>query len=60
MNSHTVAVVYVGCFVLAILLGILRGYIKRQTRKLRDEQRELLRWQIELERRASEIRKNSL
>ena len=57
MNSHTVAVVYVGCFVLAILLGILRGYIKRQTRKLRDEQKELMRWQIELEKRASEIRK---
>ena len=57
MNSHTVTVVYVGCFVLAILLGILRGCIRRQTRKLRDEQRELLRWQIELERRASEIRK---
>ena len=59
MNSHTVAVVYVGCFVLAILLGVLRGYIKRQTRKLRDEQRELLRWQVELERRASEIREKS-
>ena len=59
MNSHTVAVVYVGCFVLAILLGILRGYIKRQTRKLRDEQRELLRWQVDLEKRASEIREKS-
>lgn len=57
MNSHTVAVVYVGCFVLAILLGVLRGYIRRQTRKLRDEQRDLIRWQIELEKRASEIRK---
>ena len=59
MNSHTVAVVYVGCFVLAILLGVLRGYIRRQTRKLRDEQRELLRWQVELEKRASEIREKS-
>ena len=59
MNDHTVAVVYVGCFALAVLLGILRGYIKRHTRKLRDEQRELLRWQIELEKRASEMRKNS-
>ena len=59
MNSHTVAVVYVGCFVLAVLLGILRGYIKRQTRKLRDEQKELMRWQVELERRASEIREKS-
>ena len=59
MNNHTVAVVYVGCFVLAILLGILRGYIKRQTRKLRDEQRELLRWQVDLEKRASEIREKS-
>lgn len=59
MNSHTVTVVYVGCFVLAILLGILRGYIKRQTRKLRDEQRELLRWQVDLEKRASEIREKS-
>ena len=59
MNNHTVAVVYVGCFVLAVLLGILRGYIKHQTRKLRDEQKELMRWQIELEKRASEIRKNS-
>ena len=57
MNSHTVTVVYVGCFVLAVLLGVLRGYIRRQTRKLRDEQRELLRWQVELEKRASEIRK---
>lgn len=57
MNDHTVAVVYVGCFVLAVLLGILRGYIRRQTRKLRDEQRDLIRWQIELEKRASEIRK---
>lgn len=57
MNSHTVTVIYVGCFVLAILLGVLRGYIRRQTRKLRDEQRDLMRWQIELEKRASEIRK---
>lgn len=57
MNSHTVAVVYVGCFVLAVLLGVLRGYIRRQTRKMRDEQRELLRWQVELEKRASDIRK---
>ena len=59
MNSHTITVVYLGCFVLAILLGILRGYIKRQTRKLRDEQKELMRWEIELEKKASEIRKNS-
>lgn len=59
MNSHTVAVVYVGCFVLAILLGVLRGYIRRQTRKLRDEQRDLIRWEIELEKKASEIRKKS-
>ena len=59
MNSHTVTVVYVGCFVLAILLGVLRGYIRRQTRKLRDEQRELLRWQVELEKRASDIREKS-
>lgn len=57
MNSHTVTVVYVGCFVLAVLLGFLRGYIRRQTRKLRDEQRALMRWQIELEKKASEIRK---
>lgn len=57
MNSHTVAVVYVGCFIMAVLLGILRGYIKRQTHKIREEQRELMRWEIELERRASEIRK---
>lgn len=56
MNNHTVTVVYVGCFVLAILLGVLRGCIRRQTRKLRDEQRELLRWQVELEKRASDIR----
>ena len=59
MNSHTVAVVYVGCFVLAILLGVLRGYIRRQTRKLRDEQRDLMRWQVELEKRASDIREKS-
>ncbi len=59
MNNHTITVVYLGCFVLAVLLGILRGYIKRQTRKLRDEQRELLRWQVELEKRASDIRKKS-
>lgn len=59
MNSHTITVVYFGCFVLAVLLGILRGYIRRQTRKLRDEQRELMRWEIELEKKASEIRKNS-
>ena len=59
MNSHTVAVVYVGCFILAVLLGILRGYIKRQTRKLRDEQRDLMRWEIDLEKKASEIRKKS-
>ena len=59
MNSHTVTVVYVGCFVLAILLGVLRGYIRRQTRKLRDEQRDLMRWEIELEKKASEIRKKS-
>lgn len=59
MNSHTVTVVYVGCFVLAILLGVLRGYIRRQTRKLRDEQRDLMRWQIELEKRASDIREKS-
>lgn len=59
MNSHTVEVVYVGCLILGILLGILRGYIRQQTRKMRDEQRELLRWQIELEKRASDIRKNS-
>ena len=59
MNSHTVAVVYVGCFVLAILLGVLRGCIRRQTRKLRDEQRDLIRWEIELEKKASEIRKKS-
>ena len=59
MNSHTVAVVYVGCFVLAVLLGVLRGYIKHQTRKLRDEQKELMRWEIELEKKASDIRKNS-
>ena len=59
MNSHTVTVVYVGCFVLAVLLGVLRGYIKRQTRKLRDEQRDLMRWEIELEKKASEIRKKS-
>ena len=59
MNDHTITVVYVGCFVLAVLLGILRGYIRRQTRKLRDEQRELLRWQVELERRASDIREKS-
>ena len=59
MNSHTVAVVYVGCFVLAVLLGVLRGYIKHQTRKLRDEQKELMRWQIELEKKASEIREKS-
>lgn len=59
MNSHTVTVVYVGCFVLAVLLGVLRGYIRRQTRKLRDEQRELMKWQIELEKRASEIREKS-
>lgn len=42
---------------MAVLLGILRGYIKRQTHKIREEQRELMRWEIELERRASEIRK---
>ena len=59
MNNHTVTVVYVGCFVLAVLLGVLRGYIKRQTRKLRDEQRDLMRWEIELEKKASEIRKKS-
>ena len=59
MNNHTVAVVYVGCFVLAVLLGVLRGYIRRQTRKLRDEQRDLMRWEIELEKKASEIRKKS-
>lgn len=59
MNSHTVTVIYVGCFVLAVLLGVLRGYIARQTRKMRDEQRDLLRWQVELEKRASDIRKNS-
>lgn len=59
MTSHTVAVVYVGCFVLALFLGILRGYIRQQTRKMRDEQRELLRWQIELEKKASEIREKS-
>lgn len=59
MTNHSVAVVYVGCLVLSVLLGVLRGYIRRHTRKLRDEQRELLRWQIELERRASELRKNS-
>lgn len=59
MNSHTVAIVYVGCFVLAILLGVLRGYIRRQTRKLRDEQRELMQWEIELEKKASEIRKKN-
>ena len=59
MNSHIVAVVYVGCFIQAVLLGVLRGYISRQTRKMRDEQRELLKWQVELEKRASDIRKNS-
>lgn len=57
MNDHTITVVYLSCFVLAVLLGILRGYIKRQTRKLRDEQRDLMRWEIELEKKASEIRK---
>lgn len=59
MNDHTITIVYVGCFVLAVLLGILRGYIKYQTRKIKDEQRELIRWQMELEKRASEIRKKS-
>lgn len=57
MNNHTVTIVYVGCFVLAILLGVLRGYIKYKTRKIREEQRDLIRWQIELEKKASEIRK---
>lgn len=59
MNNHTITVVYIGCFIMAILLGVLRGYIRRQTRKMRDEQKELMRWQIELEKKASEIRKNS-
>lgn len=56
MNAHTVTIVYVGCFLLAILCGFIRGYAKQLAKRKRDEQREFLRWQRELEERASEIR----
>lgn len=56
MNAHTVHVVYVGCFILAVLCGIIRGYAKQLTKRKRDEQREFLKWQRELETRASELR----
>ena len=57
MNNHTVTLVYVGCIIMGTLLGVLRGYINQQSRKMRDEKRELLKWQIELEKKASEIHK---
>lgn len=56
MNAHTVHVVYIGCFILALLLGAIRGYAKQLTKRKRDEEREFLKWQRELETRASEIR----
>jgi ATP/ADP translocase len=56
MNEHTVSVIYFGCFILAVLIGILHVSIKHQTHKMRDEQREMIKWQVELEKRANEIR----
>lgn len=46
--------------VLLCLLGICfisvsKAIYKRQEKRYRDEQRELLKWQMELEKRASEL-----
>lgn len=54
--AHTVTIVYVGCFLLAILCGFIRGYSKRLAKRQRDEERELLKWQRELEEHAEKIR----
>lgn len=36
--------------------GAARGQARRNARKYRDQQRELLKWQMELEKKSSELR----
>lgn len=56
MNQHTITIIYAGCFILSCLLGAIRGYAKRLAKRKRDEERELLKWQRELEEHAEKIR----
>lgn len=56
MNQHTIIIIYAGCFILSCLLGAIRGYAKRLAKRQRDEERDMLLWQRELEKRSSGLR----
>lgn len=43
------------CLLGLCFISVSKALYKRQEKRYRDEQRELLKWQIELEKRASEL-----
>lgn len=44
------------CVAIGVLYGCFKAYAKQQTKRFRDEQRELLKWQMELEKKSSDLR----
>lgn len=43
------------CLLGACFISVSKALYKRQEKRYRDEQRDLLKWQMELEKRASEL-----
>lgn len=48
---------YMALVAMGILYGLMQGRARYLAKKRRDEERELLRWQHELEEKSSQLRK---
>ena len=43
------------CLIVICFISVSKALYRRQEKRYRDEQRDLLKWQMELEKRASEL-----
>ena len=57
--DNTLIIELIACCVFGGLYGSIRAYARMLRKRKQYEQRELLRWQTELEKKASEIHKNN-
>lgn len=50
-------IIYIGAFSMAVLASFVKFLIRKHDRQVEVDKRELMKWQKELEEKASELRK---